>query len=243
MAVRRRYGEIVEKERVMGIKLERDEFHRWFGGGLPKSSICVIEGVEGGGKTIISQRLAYGLLENNYTVTYVSTELTIRDFIFQMASMNYNIVDYLLKKKLIFVSTLPLFAETKIDKNAMDRFFGKKDLFKTDVIIIDAINDQIIGEKNRENYARFVHLLKHITALKKTVIITVDPESVDNDFILALKSVSEIYIKLELHASESTIKRVMNITRFKAPLMQTGSKTSFRVEPKVGLVLEITSVA
>ena len=102
MAVRRRYGEIVEKERVMGIKLERDEFHRWFGGGLPKSSICVIEGVEGGGKTIISQRLAYGLLENNYTVTYVSTELTIRDFIFQMASMNYNIVDYLLKKKLNF---------------------------------------------------------------------------------------------------------------------------------------------
>ena len=50
--------------------LERDGLHRNLAGGIPKGSTILLEGDYGSGKSVVSQRLAYGFLTHEYSVTY-----------------------------------------------------------------------------------------------------------------------------------------------------------------------------
>jgi flagellar protein FlaH len=58
-------------KKIMSVHLERDELNRNLGGGMPVNSLILIEGKDGAGKSIVSQRLCYGLLEHGHTaLTY-----------------------------------------------------------------------------------------------------------------------------------------------------------------------------
>ncbi|MFA7342528.1 MAG: ATPase domain-containing protein, partial [Candidatus Methanomethylophilaceae archaeon] len=104
---------MAEKEKArmkdfLPVHLPRDEFAKKIGLGLPSSSLALIEGEEGSGRSVVSQRLTYGLLENGFSVTYISTELTLKDFINQMYSMKYHIGPYLINTRLKFIPVLPI---------------------------------------------------------------------------------------------------------------------------------------
>ncbi|MCA9478567.1 MAG: hypothetical protein KC535_05460, partial [Nanoarchaeota archaeon] len=49
--------------KYINIEIKRDELHRNIGGALPKNSLILVEGVDGSGKSIMAQRIAYGCLE------------------------------------------------------------------------------------------------------------------------------------------------------------------------------------
>jgi flagellar protein FlaH len=72
------------------IELIRDELNRYFGGGIPRSSLILFEGVDGSGKSIMCQRFVYALLKKEKKITYISTELNTLDFIRQMYSIKYS---------------------------------------------------------------------------------------------------------------------------------------------------------
>ena len=55
------------KQKLLSIKLRRDELERSIGGGLPTSSLVLIEGPDGAGKSIVSQRFCYGILRSEKT--------------------------------------------------------------------------------------------------------------------------------------------------------------------------------
>lgn len=82
---------------------ERDRVNTSLGGGLPTGSIVLLEGEYGAGKSVISQRVAYGLAEERTPTTYVSTELAAPEFIEQMESLAYGVVDHLLAERLLFL--------------------------------------------------------------------------------------------------------------------------------------------
>ncbi len=78
------------------IDLDRDALGRSIGGGIPKSSLILVEGKDGSGKSIFVQRIVYGLLKQNTSVTYLSTELNTMGFVEQMSSLDYNVTDYVI---------------------------------------------------------------------------------------------------------------------------------------------------
>ena len=51
------------------IDLSRDDLDKRIGGGIPHGSLVVIEWEESTGKSVLCQRLAYGFLQNRYSVT------------------------------------------------------------------------------------------------------------------------------------------------------------------------------
>jgi flagellar protein FlaH len=99
------------------IELSRDDVHKRLGGGIPFGSIILIEGEESSGKSIICQRLAYGFLQNSYSLSYVSTQLTTTEFVKQMMSLKYNINKKLLSGNLLYIPVYPLISENSIKED------------------------------------------------------------------------------------------------------------------------------
>ena len=117
---------------MLPIKLETDELDRRLGGGIPENALILIEGEEGSGKSVLTQRLAYGLLKNGIDVTFVSTELTTRSFIKQLHSFNYRILPYMLKLKLVFIPVFPVISKS-IKGNLLKKLIEAKQLYQNSI--------------------------------------------------------------------------------------------------------------
>ena len=70
--------------------LETDSLSDSMGASLPNRSLCLICGDVGSGKSLVSQRLIFGLLMNGSQVVIVTTELTTRGWVEQMNSIGYH---------------------------------------------------------------------------------------------------------------------------------------------------------
>lgn len=227
---------------VLSFELQRDELGKKLGGGFPEGSIVIIEGGNGAGKSAISQRLAFGMLNNSTNVTLISTQLTTKGFINQMYSQGYPIVPYLLKNQLLFIPVLPLIKSTKIRSDFIERLMGAKELFDNKVIIIDTLSSLVRSSANPEKSIELVSFFKKITGMGKTIIITVDGTELDKDILTEFISGSDIFMSLKQKTLGSEIKRSIIVNKFSGARAPVGSIIGFRIEPNVGLVVEIVSV-
>jgi flagellar protein FlaH len=219
------------------IELARDELNTYFGGGLPKNSLILIEGADGSGKSIICQRVSYSLLKSGVTITYISTELNTLDLIKQMESLNYSIKNYILHGQLFFITMTPFLGTIKFEDNFLERIMNTKKLFENDVIILDTLSFLLIKKGADESlYYHIMNFFRKLNNLNKTVIFTIDPTYLDEKFLSLLRNVVDIYINMKI-GNESI--RNMEIKRFKRPYDIYKSLIPFRVEPKEGLIIEI----
>lgn len=229
---------------VLSFELSRDEFCKRLGNGFPEGSIVLVEGGPGSGKSTISQRICYGLLENNVEVTFISTQMTTKGFINQMYSLDYPIGTYLLKDKLLYIPVHPLVKSSKSRVDFAERLMGAEELFKKDVIIIDTISSLIKHSiSSDEKGLELMSFFKKISGVGKTIILTMDPDDLSEDIESIFSSSSDVYINLKVKALGNEIKRTAVVNKFTGARSPVGSMIGFRIEPNAGLVVEIASVA
>ena len=156
------------------IFIKSDELHAKLGGGLPKGAVMLIEGVEGSGRSVISQRLCYGLLANGASVTFVSTEMTIKDFIDQMYSIEYKVGPHLLSQKLLYLPVYPLLGQTMVRDDFLDKLIGSPQLYERDVLIVDSFSSLINRRLDNNQAQSLMGFLKKVARSNKTVILTAE---------------------------------------------------------------------
>jgi flagellar protein FlaH len=223
------------------IELIRDELNRYFGGGIPKNSLILFEGVDGAGKSALCQRFTYSFLKKGRNVTYISSELNTLDFINQMSSLNYDIKEFLLSNSLFFITMVPYLGKVKYEKDFLKKIMESKKLFENEIVIFDTLSFLLVKENaSDEDYYDIINFFRKLNNLNKTVIFTVDPTHLDDKFLTLLRSVVDLYISINILDGNV---REMNIKRFKRPNDIYMPKIPFRVEPKEGLIIEIGSYA
>lgn len=223
--------------------LKRDELCQKLGGGFPAGSIVVIEGGNGSGKSTVCQRLAYGLMENGSTVTYISTQLTTKGFINQMYSLDYRIASFLLKKKLLYIPVLSLINPTASRLDFIERFREGKELFDSDVIIVDTMSSLIKHSADMEKSLELISFFKRLTGIRKTIVLSVESSELDPHILSEFIAASDINLSLKISTLGSSIKRTIIINKFTGAPASVESMIGFRIESKVGLVVEIASVS
>ena len=229
-------------EKITSIDLERDELNRSLGGGMPNNSLVLIEGEDGAGKSILVQRLAYGLLEHQKNVTYISTELNTRGFLEQMASLSYDVKFYLLDGQLMFVPMFPFMGNTKLQENFLDKLLKTKKIFDNEIIIFDTISFLLVRDSmSQEKSFYVINMLKKLNNMNKTIIFCVDPAHLNEKFLTLIRSVADIYFNVEIRTFAGSILRVINVKRFKRPSDYIMDTIPFKVEPGRGLAIEIAS--
>lgn len=226
------------------IELIRDELNRYFGGGIPKSSLILLEGIDGAGKSVICQRFTYAFLKKGKKLTYISTELNTLDFIKQLDSINYSVKDYLLNQQILFITMVPFLGKVKFEDDFLDKIISSKKLFESEIIIFDTLSFLLVKkDASEEIYYNIISFFKKLNNLNKTVIFTVDPTHLDDKFLTLLRSVADIYIKIGIPKIAGDNVRELDIKRFKRPFDVYMAKIPFRIEPREGLIIEIGSYA
>lgn len=227
-------------EDVHEIGITSDELGKRLGGGIPKGSIVLIEGQEGSGRSVISQRLSYGLLSNGTDVTFVNTEQTMKQFIDQMYSLNYRIDKYLISGHLQYFPVYPLLGNQAARKGFLDKLMGSPVLYDKQVLIVDSLSSLLGDEMRPQRMLQLMGFLKKQARLDKTIILTVEKGI---EALEPLRLGSDIYLSLDLKHSGGGLLRTVEVKRFLRARGNVDDVLAYRVEPRSGLVIEITEVA
>ena len=241
---------------------ERDRLNKELGGGIPQGSIVLIEGDYGAGKSALSQRLSYGLCDQDVSVTLLSTELTVRGFIDQMYSLDYGVEEHLLDERLLFLhadvdtggNTLRGGAEDESDRRKLlKRLMEAEAMWDADVIVIDTFdailrndpNFEALVRQNEERQAalEIISFFRDIVTQGKVIVLTVDPSTVDEEAIGPFRSIADVFLELQMAEVGNDVRRSIQVRRFAGMGEQVGDSVGFSVRSGTGIVIESRSVA
>ncbi len=226
------------------IKIERDELHSKLAGGFPHGSLVILEGENGSGKSALVQRFAYGLLLNGHTVTIISTELTVRDFINQMYSLNYPIASFLLRNRLVFVPVYPIIGRMGNRKDFLGKLITSPSLFRTDVIIIDTLSSLVKASlKVEERSVQLLSFFKRLLALERTIILTLEKNAIPEEVMAPFKAAAHVYMETKINRIGGMVNRVAFIKRYSNAPARVENSIVFRVESGTGIILEIMAIS
>lgn len=225
---------------LFGIHLKRDELSVKMGGGIPKGSTVLIEGPEGSGRSVLCQRLLYGFLANGHSATYVSTELTLRDFIDQMYSLEYRIDQYLIGERLQYFPVYPLLGKSRNRTDFLDKLMDSSKLYEKDVLFVDSFSTLTKDSLDEQNCIRFMGFLKKEMKLNKTIILTADETCRAID---PLRQAADIYMVIKMKPTGQGMVRTVNVMRYQRAKKKIDEQMRIRIEPGIGLVIEITEVS
>ncbi|MCZ7398556.1 MAG: ATPase [Candidatus Methanoperedens sp.] len=223
--------------------LDRDELNQMLGGGFPKGSLIMIDGPSGSGKSALCERFAYGLLDNKHTVTYISTQLTTKNFIRQMNSLDYPIGIKLLKGELLYIPVFPLLKESTPRIDFVQRLMGAEVLFEKNVIIIDTLSALVRYSINQEKSLELISFFKKLSGVQKTIILTIDSTEMPPNIVTEFKDAAEILMTIKMRQMGSEILRTIVINKYSRPEIQVGALIGFKVEARSGVMINISGVS
>lgn len=227
---------------IIDVALKGDELHKKLGGGLPKSSLLLIEGKNGMGKSVLSQRFAYGASYNGASVSYISTELTVPAFMTQMGSLNYHIEEAFLEEKFKFISLFPSTGTVNFQDDLIQRLVHAEKLFNSDVVIFDSLGDFIVKEGMELKHAyELMSFFNRISSQGKVVIFTVDPENIDETLLKALKNIANVYLSMEELEQYGNVMSILKVIRYSGAQDDVEKSLPFKVRAGIGIVLELAS--
>ena len=230
------------KEDGFPFDLETDSLGDSMGLRLPNRSLYVLQGGVGGGKSLISQRLAYGMVENGVKVLVITTELTTRGWIEQMESIGYGITDAIREGQLMVFSRFGTIAEALPDVG-LNELLESEAIALADVVIIDAASSLMPDSLDESQRFTMMQRLRRICADGRSLMLCVDPDEMDHKMMHTLRASAEILLDLTTSMIGGEIKRNIVVTRFLRAAGPVQTSVGWRVEPSMGFIVDITAVS
>ncbi|ADB62276.1 ATPase involved in biogenesis of flagella-like protein [Haloterrigena turkmenica DSM 5511] len=231
----------------------RDRVNNAIGGGIPEGSVVLVEGEDGAGKSALSQRFSYGMATEDAYVTYISTELECWEFVQQMNSLSYDVVDLLLNEQLLFLHANVDTHDEGTKRQLLARFASAETLWKADVVYVDTLSALLRNDPNYEAVVdegdedhviqRLVSFLRHVTMQDKTVVLTIDPTSVRDDALRPLRNVADVYFQIETNTVGQEIRRKILVRRFQNMRNPVDDSIGFNVQQGRGISIVSRTVA
>ena len=232
------------KSIILERKGEKDGFAERFGRDIPNGSLVFLEGKEGTGKSIFCQRFCYSFLKNGYTCSYVSTQFTIKSFLRQTASVNYDVRRHLISGEFFFISTEVTLAETLPKTTFLEGLLTCKKLFDSDIIFIDSLSTLLKESLNKDNLVDLTSFFNRLTGSGKIIILTANPNEWSKEIHGSFQMISDIHFNIT-RESMPGIGVVHNIylQKFNGARHRYEPLTTFSVRPGLGLTIETSGVA
>ncbi len=222
--------------------MEQDSLANAMGARLPNRSMWMVQGVVGSGKSLISQRLIYGLLENGVKVLVATTELTTRGWIEQMESIGYPVTEHIASGRLLVFSRYGVIAESRSEVGIFE-VLESEAVAKADVVVVDSASSLISGDMNESEMVAFMQRMRRICSDSRSVLLTIDANEMDEKLLHKMRSSSEVLLDLNAGFVGGEIKRTVVVTRFLRAAGPVQASVGWRVEPFMGFIVDITAVS
>ncbi|MGY8670225.1 MAG: ATPase domain-containing protein [Candidatus Poseidoniales archaeon] len=222
--------------------LEQDSLANSMGMNIPNRGLMLIQGPVGGGKSLISQRMIYGLLENNCKVLVITTELTTRGWVEQMESIGYYVTEHISAGRCIVFSRYGIIADS-VPGAGLNDILDSPAWLEADVIVLDTGSSLMPKGLDDNGRIELMQRLRKKVSSGRTLIMTADPFEIDERLLHAFRSSCEVVLDLANQLIGGEMKRNLLITRFLRAAGPVQSSVGWRVEPGMGFIVDITAVS
>lgn len=235
---------------ALAFDLDRDDLCSRLGGGLPRGSLIIVQGTHGAGKSLLVQRMVAGLIANDHSACFVTTELTTRGFLQQMQSLDFPVERAIFDERLVVVPAHPMIGGRAPREELLTRIAKARLMYTKDVVVFDAFSkflaDHVraagVGFRSGQQIDGVLHLFKRLTSTGRTVILTMEDGQVSDDLVDTFVEAADVYLQVDCELIGSTATRRLVVRRMMRAADRFNEVINFRVEPKIGIVVEIRSV-
>ncbi|MEM0270950.1 MAG: ATPase domain-containing protein [Thermoprotei archaeon] len=203
--------------------------------GIPHPSTVIIEGEHGVGKTVFSGQLAYGFLQNNMSVLFVTTEALSYDLIVKLRGVKIDLVDAFLEDKfrVVPVNVRRFSWVSKQAENLLTRLLEYSRRIVVDCIVVDSLSlmASYVVERVLLDFIRHARQLQDVG---KTVILTVHPTIFQESLLTQVRSMVDVYYRIK--AVSIGGRRLKSLERIKTTGGFVSSDiVSIDIDPALGL--------
>lgn len=233
----------------IAFRIERDELHERLGGELPRGALGLLEGEPGSGRSVLCQRLVYGALANHHRVTYLTTEHSTLGFLRQMHSLGYDAGTHAAEGSLLLLPGFPGLGPRAPPGVALARLVAARRAWDADLVVVDdatslvaAAQEQDGGPGARALCDALLLRARQANAAGATVLLTTDREGPVAPLLAPLRAAAEVLLELRVELVGASLARRLLVKRLAGVPERTGDTMGFRVEPGLGILVEIRSV-
>jgi flagellar protein FlaH len=215
------------------ISTGNDELDKKMGGGIPLSTLTLVEGQPDSGKSVLTQQMVWGSLKNGCTAVVITTENTLKSLVTQMQSLNLDIMDYLLLSRLWIY---PL--DTKKTRRSLST--GVMPLLTScaskgiDLAVIDSLT-YFITHASMEEVLTFFEDCKALTGKGMGVVCVAHSYAFDENVMIRLGSMCDAHLRLRIETMGSKMIKILEVAKVRGAELNTGNILSFDVEPNWGI--------
>ncbi len=202
------------------------------GGGLPVGCLTLIEGVSGSGKSVLSQQMAFGALQDGYRVSLFTSENTVKSLMKQMGSIDLDVLDFLLLGKL---RVYPIELSGQREQAPTALLAALKDQQDQDLIIVDSFTSVIAHGDVDSRLIHFFEECKRICSNDITVIVTLHSDVVGEQLIGTMRSLCDANLRLHVAQDGQRMVKTLEVAKIQGAASATGAVVGFEVEPGWGM--------
>lgn len=201
------------------------------GGGLPFGSLVLIEGSSGAGKSVLSQQIIKGALNQGLSGVLFTSENTVKSLISQMQSIDLDILDFLLLAKF---KAFPV-ELSRLGQRAPQMLLQAMKRQKCDLIVVDSFTSAIAQSATNLQILSFFEECKRLCATGITIMITLHSQAVNSDLMGPIRSMCDAHLQLRSEQDGNRIIKTLEVAKIRGAGSVTGAVVGFDVEPGWGM--------
>lgn len=206
------------------------EMDKKMGGGIPVGSLVLVEGDSDSGKSVLTQQLTWGALQEGHKVTLYTTENTTRSLLRQMDSIGLDVHGELISGDFrIFPLSAGAHHESAIELLPVHMATEKAGL-----VIVDAATTFVQG-RGDEAALEFFAACKRQCKGGTTVIVVMHSHAVSDGAMVRLRSMCDAHLRLRLEEVGDKLVKMLEVAKVRGAGKATGNIISFNVEPGLGM--------
>jgi flagellar protein FlaH len=214
------------------ISLGTAEFDRKLGGGIPLGSLTLVEGQSDAGKSVLTQQLTWGSLNDGHRVLVFSTENTVKSFNSQMHSLGLEVLDHLL---LGWLRLYSLESSSGKTSNTFDVILEEIDRRPGyNMVVVDSLTPVIVHNPV-EDVLSYFEQCKRRCDQGRTIINVAHSYAFNEEVLIRLRAVCDAHFRLRLEEVGDRLIKTLDVAKVRGADQPTGSSLSFEVEPGMGM--------
>ena len=214
------------------ISTQNMELDSKLGGGLPVGCLTLIEGPSGAGKSVLAQQIAWGALQDGFTVSLFTSENTVKSLVKQMQSIDLDILDFLLLGK---VRIYPIELADQAENAPKVLLQAIQDQTGRSVVVVDSLTSALAHHKIGRSIVSFFEECKRITAEDVTILVTLHSQVIEEDLIGTIRSLCDAHLRLHTEQDGQRMMKTLEVAKIRGARTSTGAVVGFDVEPGWGI--------
>jgi len=207
-------------------------------GALRTPLLCLIEGPNDSGKSIISQQYTYGALNQGFKVLYITTETGTKALINSMEQITLDV------KYFFLIGQLQIFElhvrNLEWDKELASKFLDMiikaiRRLNRFDVYIIDSLTYLVTYADEKDILNFFTEARNIVDDLEKSIFITIHPYAFEQDMLIRMRSICDVHFILSIKEIGDKIVKLLQVPKLKGAVKPSSITLSFDVDPAFGI--------